>query len=52
MAEAINTKGFLVTRVTGEHRKGFCEKCGVQTEKEFYIEGNRKIGRASCRERV
>ena len=48
MADSVNTKGFMRTKVTGEHRLGFCEKCGTKTEKEFYMDGNRKRVRMVC----
>ncbi len=43
-----NTKGVLKTKVTAEHRTGFCEKCGTRTAKEFYLDGTRKRVRMSC----
>lgn len=46
----IATKGFLKVEVTGEHRTGLCEKCGIQVEKEFYMDGKRKRIHAVCPE--
>jgi len=42
------TKTGVKTAVTGEHREGFCEKCGTRTEKEFYMDGARKRVRMTC----
>jgi len=39
--------GFRVT-VTGELRTGQCENCGAQTEKQFYMDGQRKRVKAIC----
>ena len=44
----VATKGFLKTTVTAEHRTGFCEKCGTQTVKEFYMDGERQRIRMVC----
>jgi hypothetical protein len=47
MTETV-TKGFLKTIVTGEHREGICNNCGVILVKEFYIDGERKRIRMIC----
>ena len=44
----VSPKGFLKTKVTAEHRMGFCENCGTRTEKEFYQDGERRRVRMSC----
>jgi len=33
---------------TAEQRTGFCEKCGIKTEKQFYMDGERKRVRIIC----
>lgn len=46
--EKVATKHLLKTKVTGEHRTGFCENCGARTVKEFYMEGERERVRMAC----
>jgi len=41
-------KGRMITKVVGEHRIGICEKCGVKTVKEFYMDGERRRVRMVC----
>lgn len=44
----LNTRGFLKTIVTGEHREGVCENCKQILVKEFYMDGTRKRPRMIC----
>ena len=46
----VSTKGSFRAIVNGEHREGFCENCGTKTEKEFYMDGERKRVRMACPE--
>ena len=48
MVKKIISKGLLKTKVTAEHRTGFCENCSTRTVKEFYMDGERKRVRMSC----
>ncbi len=48
MAEEVKTRGLLKTTVTATLRTGFCEACGTQTVKEFYLDGERRRVRMSC----
>ena len=48
MAEKVVSRGALKTRVTAEHRTGYCESCGTRTTKEFYQDGERRRVRMSC----
>ena len=44
----INTPGVMKTIITGEQRTGFCEACGTKTEKEYYMDGERKRPHMIC----
>jgi len=44
----VSVRGSFKVTATGEHREGICEKCGTLTEKEFYMEGERKRVRMVC----
>ena len=44
----VTTKGKFTVRVTGEQREGFCEQCGTKTEKQFYMDGERKRVQMIC----
>ena len=46
----ISTRSGLKTVVTGEQRTGYCEKCGTRTEKQFYMDSNRRRVRMACPE--
>ena len=48
MVDRVLSRGLLKTRVTAEHRTGFCENCGIRTVKEFYMDGERRRVRMSC----
>ena len=48
MPEAIILTSSFRASVSGEHREGFCEKCGTLTEKEFYMDGDRRRVRKIC----
>ena len=47
MPEVRTNNSFKVT-ITGEQREGFCEDCGTQTVKEFYMDGERKRVHMIC----
>ena len=44
----VATGSFLKVTVTGEQREGFCENCGTRTEKEFYMDGERRRVHMVC----
>jgi len=44
----VSSGGLLKVTVTGEQREGFCEDCGTRTEKEFYMDGERKRVHMVC----
>ena len=48
MPEQIRSKSLFKVKVEGEHRTGFCEDCQTPTEKEFYMDGERKRVRVAC----
>jgi NAD-dependent SIR2 family protein deacetylase len=48
MPEPVRTSSRMKLRIVNEHRLGPCEKCGTQTEKEFYMDGQRKRVRMVC----
>ena len=48
MPETVILTSSFRASVSGEHREGFCEKCGTLTEKEFYMDGDRRRVRMVC----
>jgi len=48
MAIKVRTGSNFYIVVTGEQREGFCENCRTKTEKQYYMEGNRKRVKAIC----
>ena len=48
MPDPVVTRNAFRTTVTGEQRTGQCENCGTKTEKEFYMDGERRRVRPVC----
>lgn len=48
MAESVRTNAGMKVTVNNELRTGVCTECGTRTEKEFYMDGERKRVRMTC----
>lgn len=48
MAQLVMARQAIITEVTGTLQEGFCEQCGTQTVKEFYMDGERRRVHMVC----